>query len=399
MKIVQINGGVFGSTGKIMFGIARIASQQGHDVLCVSPVTTTNRWKEPDDKYIKIGSYWSRVANVLLARITGLEGCFALFSTIKLIKILKKYKPDIIHLHSIHNSYINIPMLFSYIKKYSIRVVWTLHDCWSFTGHCPHFEYEGCNKWKTGCYDCIKYHEYPKSFFDNSKRMYKLKKKWFIGIKNMTIITPSQWLANLIKQSFLKEYPVKVIHNGIDLSIFKPTESDFRKKYNCENKAVVLGVAFGWDDKKGLDVFIELANRLDEEKYQIVLVGTDEEVDKKLTGNMISVPRTQNQEELVQIYSAADVFVNPTREDTFPTVNLEALACGVPVVTFNTGGSPEMLSKESGVVIRNKEIDVIEQNIIRICKNRTFEKENCINAVKDFYQDNKFMEYLGVYRS
>lgn len=164
-------------------------------------------------------------------------------------------------------------------------------------------------------------------------------------LQNITIVTPSEWLAGLVKESYLKDYPVKVINNGIDLNVFKPTESDFRKKYALENKYIVLGVAFGWGRRKGLDVFVELARRLDKEKYKVVLVGTDDNVDKLLPENIISIHRTQNQTELAKIYSAADVFANPTREENYPTVNMESVACGTPVVTFNTGGSPEILGR------------------------------------------------------
>lgn len=369
MKIFQINGGVFGSTGKIMFGIADMAKMQGHEVLCASPMTTTNRYNQPKDEYIRIGSYYSRCVDVMLARITGLEGCFAPFATLRLISEMKKYKPDIIHLHSIHNSYLNIPMLFRYIKKNNIRVVWTLHDCWAFTGHCAHFDMIGCSKWREGCHSCPQYKGYPKSTFDNSAYMYRLKKKWFTGIKDMTIITPSEWLGNLVKESYLKDYPIKVINNGIDLSVFKPTESDFRIKYNCEDKFIILGVAFGWGVKKGLDVFIELAKNLGPE-YQIVLVGTDETVDKQLPDNIISIHRTQNQTELAKIYTAADVFVNPTREDTYPTVNMEAIACGTPVITFDVGGSAESAGN-GAIIVTKDDVKRMSEEIEKLSINNT----------------------------
>ena len=214
----------------------------------------------------------------------------------------------------------------------------------------------------------------------------------------MTIVTPSEWLAGLVKQSFLKDYPVKVINNGINLSVFKPTESDFREKYGISaDKKILLGVAFGWGVRKGLDVFIELYNRLSAEKYQIVLVGTDKKTDKQLPKGIISIHRTQNQTELAEIYSAADLFVNPTREDNYPTVNMEAIACGTPVLTFRTGGSPEMVTEKTGSVVDCDDIDSLEREIKRICETSPFNKEDCIESAKKFDENERFLEYVNLY--
>lgn len=396
MKIVQINGGVFGSTGNIMLGIAQKARKQGNETLCFSPVTTTNRKKEPRHPYSKIGSFRTRQVNVLLSRITGLEGCFSRFLTKRLLRKIKTFNPDVIHLHNLHGSYINLPMLFRYIKKHNIPVIWTLHDCWAFTGHCPHFTMAKCDKWKTGCHHCPQHREYPKSYLDNSKFMYRHKQKWFTGVQDLTIVTPSHWLAELVGESFLKDYPVKVIHNGIDLSVFKPTESDFRKKYHCEDKFILLGVAFGWGARKGLDVFIDLASRLDD-RFQIVLVGTDDNVDKNLPPNVISIHRTQNQAELAEIYTAADLFVNPTREDNYPTVNMESLACGTPVVTFQTGGSPEMVDPTCGSVVPCDDIDALEQEILRIAATNPYPASACLQKATEFDMNERFEEVLKLY--
>jgi glycosyltransferase involved in cell wall biosynthesis len=352
--------------------------------------------KKKVDNAILIGNRYSRVFHINFAKLTGFNGCFSYFSTRNFLRKLKKIKPDIIHLHNLHNCYINLPLLFKYIKKNNIKVLWTLHDCWAFTGQCAHFTIAKCDKWKTGCHHCKTYKEYPPSYVDRTKKMWKLKKKWFTGIKDATIITPSQWLGDLVKQSYLGEYPVKVINNGIDLSVFKPTESDFRKKHNLENKHILLGVALFWDYKKGLDVFIELSKRLDD-RYQIVLVGTSDEVDKQLPNNIISIHRTQNQEELAEIYSTADVLLNPTREDTFPTVNIESLACGTPIVTFNTGGSPEIINETCGVVTEVNDVDHMEKAIRRICEEKPYSKEACVSRASNFDKDEKFKEYVELY--
>ena len=337
------------------------------------------------------------ILHFFLARFLGGNGLYSYFGTQQLIRKLKKYKPDVLHLHNLHASCFHLPSLFKYIKKQDVRTVWTLHDGWAFTGHCANFDMIGCEKWKTGCFACPQRTAYPKTYVDCSKPMYKRKKQWFTGVKDMTIITPSKWLAGLVKQSFLQEYPVKVINNGIDLSIFKPTESDFRAKYGLENKKILLGVAFGWGTGKGLDVFIELSKRLDE-RYQIVLVGTDENTDKQLPNNIISIHRTQNQAELAQIYTQADLFVNPTREDNFPTVNIESLACGTPIVTFKTGGSPEIIDETCGVVVEKNDVDGMQREIERICETSPYTKQACILRAQNFDASVKFGEYVQLYQ-
>lgn len=394
MRIVQINGGAKGSTGKIMRGIADVARTQGHEVMCASPITTTNRDAGEDCGYYRIGTFNSRRVNVALARITGFNGCFAWFETYKLLKKIDEFKPDIIHLHNLHDSYINLPMLFSYIKKHNVPTVWTLHDCWSFTGQCPHFTIVKCDKWKVGCHNCPQYKEYPASLYDNTKKMWQLKKKWFTGVKNMTIVTPSEWLAGLAKESYLKEYPIQVINNGIDLDVFKPTKSDFREKYGISpSECVILGVSFVWNYKKGLDCFVKLRNELNEQ-YRIVLVGTDSSIDKQLPSGIVSIHRTQNQKELAEVYSAADVFFNPTREEVLGLVNLESLACGTPVVTFNTGGSPECIDEYSGIIVEEGD------DIKTVFEKKTYAnimEENCIKRAKQFKENEVYLKYLNIY--
>lgn len=395
MRIVQINGGAKGSTGKIMMGIADVARAQGHEVMCASPITTTNRDAGEDCGYYRIGTFNSRRVNVALARITGFNGCFAWFETYKLLKKIDEFKPDIIHLHNLHDSYINLPMLFSYIKKHNVPTVWTLHDCWSFTGQCPHFTIAKCDRWKAGCHNCPQYKEYPASLYDNTKKMWQLKKKWFTGVKNMTIVTPSEWLAGLAKESYLKEYPIQVINNGIDLDVFKPTHSNFREQYGIPgDKYIVLGVSFAWGYRKGLDCFAEMAEKLGD-KYQIVLVGTDGEIDKNLPKNIISIHRTQNQKELAEIYSTADVFAMPTREENYPTVNMEAIACGTPVVTFDTGGSPEMLNEKVGRVVPVDDVNEMMSEIKNICTG--VGDKGRMNGLDRLSMKIKFREYITLY--
>ncbi len=395
MKLASINLGLLGSTGNIMFSISKKVIENGGSALMIYPNIPYNQKGFSND--CVFGSNFNRKINAVLERISGYQGCFSFCNTRKVIKALKGFSPDVLHLHNIHGVKINLPKLFKYIKKKNITVVWTLHDCWSFTGQCPHFIMAKCDKWLTGCHRCPQYKLYPRAYVDRTKAMWKLKRKWFTGIENMTLVTPSKWLADLVKQSYLKDYPVKVINNGIDLSVFKPTGSDFREKYHLQDKFIVLGVAFGWDKRKGLDVFVDLSKRLDD-KYKVVLVGTDDEVDEQLPDNIISLHRTQNQAELAEIYTVADVFVNPTREENYPTVNMEALACGTPVVTFNTGGSPEILDDTCGSVVDCDDNDAMLNEIVRICETGAYSKENCLNRAKAFDKNERFKEYIELYK-
>lgn len=396
MKIVQINSFSNGSTGKIMMNIHKELQKQGFD----SYVVWGRGRKSENNHEIylndKIGVYF----HALYARLTGKVGFASKRSTKKLLKRLDEIKPDIIHLHNIHGYYINIELLFNYIRENNIKVIWTLHDCWPFTGQCPYFTFVDCSKWKTQCDKCHMLNEYPKTLKDNSRSNYLKKKNLFTGL-NITIVTPSEWLSKLVKQSFLKEYPVKVINNGIDLSIFKPIKSDFRKKYNIENKKIILGVAGVWDRRKGLSDFLELSKHLDNDKYQIVLIGLSKKQLKNLPSNIIGMTRTENQRQLVEIYSASDVLFNPTYEDNYPTVNIEALACGTAVLSYDTGGSIEFvkfIKNNDKVKYIIKKNDIVHN--VSIVKNYINTITNSkLNIIDLYLLDERKMndEYLKLY--
>lgn len=397
MKVLQINSvcGV-GSTGRIATDLYKVMKENGIESKIAFGIG--NAENIPKEDAFKFGNKFDYYVHNAVSRITDRAGFYSKINTLKLLKFIKSYEPDIIHIHTIHGFYINIEILFKFLKEYKKPVIWTLHDCWSFTGHCAHFDLIGCTKWKTQCYNCPIHREYPKSFTDNSRHMYKLKKQLFTGVENLTIVTPSQWLADLVKQSFLKDHTIRIINNGINLDVFKPIENDIKITYQCENKYLILGVAFGWGKKKGLDIFIELSKRLDENKYKIMLVGTDEHIEKDLPDNIISIHRTKNQNELAKIYSAADLFVNPTREDTYPTVNMESLACGTPVLTFNTGGSPEIIDETSGMVVEKDDIDSMYNKLINICENNVFAKEMCLRKSRMFDKNEKYRNYIELYK-
>lgn len=401
MRIVQINMLHNGSTGKIMLNIADSARKQGHEVWTFSPIVhyMHSQMETPQiDGHEYFGNRQENMIHRIIDRLLSLNGMFSILGTKLLLKKLDRIKPDIIHLHNLHNLTIDLRSLFGYIKKNKIKTVWTLHDCWPLTGRCTHYELAKCEKWKTGCGNCPQIKEYPPAYIDLTGLMWKLKRSWFTPIETMVITPPSQWLADQVRQSYLKNYPIKVIRNGIDLSIFKPTESDFRSKYDCKNKKIILGVAFDWDKRKGLDVFIELGQRLPDD-YQIVLVGADEKVEKQLPDCFIPIQRTQNQQELAGLYSVADVFVNPTRADTFPTVNIEALACGTPVVTFDVGGSSEMLNETCGVAVPCDDITAMENAIRMMVERKLCSRAECIKQAEKYNQSEKFAEYVRLYET
>lgn len=390
MKIVQINTTCgIGSTGKICTGISQLLTENNVENYILYS-TKSNGYSFgiqcSDENYIKI--------QVLKSRIFGNYGFNSKKVTKKMIRELDKINPDIVHVHNIHGHDCHFEILFNYLKKNKVKVVYTFHDCWAFTGYCPHFAIAQCDNWSTGCGQCVLRKRYS-WFFDKSAQNYSRKRVALEGV-DLTVVTPSHWLASLVKHSFLKNYPVKVINNGIDLAVFGPVESGFRKKYGLQNKKIVLGVSFGWSSQKGLDVFIDLAERLSN-VYQIVLIGTDANVDRQLPKNIISIHRTQNQQELAQIYSAADVFVNPTREDNYPTVNMEAITCGTPVVTFDTGGSPEMLDETCGSVVAQDNMESLIKEIIRICETKPFSQEACAKKAQEFDKNERFKEYIELY--
>lgn len=394
MRIFQINAVPYGSTGRIMTQIAQLLELQGHEAMC----TTGFTWQKCTyDKHFITSSLPEKTWHIAMARLTGLNGCFSVMSTRRLLRRMDRFCPDIIHMHNLHGWYVNLPMLFRYIQKHDIPVVWTFHDCWPITGHCPYFDTVDCDKWKTGCHSCPQYRKYPQCVLDDSKAMWRRKKKWFTIPRNLTVVTPSEWLAGLVRQSYLKDYSIKVIHNGIDSDVFQPTESSFRQQHQCKDSFILLGVAFEWDYRKGLDVFIELSKRLPE-RFRIVLVGTNEELDKSLPESIISIHRTASPQELAQIYTAADLFVTPTREDNYPTVNMEALACGTPVLTFRSGGSPEIADETCGCVVTTNDLDALEREILRIATDAPYSQEACLRRAASFDKRNRYQEYIELYQ-
>lgn len=376
------------STGRICTDLAEVLVENGYEVKIAYGRETV---PEKYQKYaVRIGTDIDNKIHAIQTRLFDTHGFGSKKATADFLKWADKYDPDILHLHNIHGYYINFEMLFDWIKsRPQMKVIWTLHDCWAFTGHCAYFTAVDCNKWKTQCKCCPQLKSYPTCNFNgNVETNFKRKKSAFTGVKNMSLVTPSKWLAGLVKESFLKDYPVEVINNGIDTSIFKPTPSDFRKRYHIEDKKVLLGVAAVWDERKGLNDFVKLSKMLDDD-YKIVLVGLSEKQIKEVPDNIIKISRTNSAVELAEIYTAADVFLNLTYEDNYPTVNLEAQACGTPVITYDTGGSVESACP-NGIVIKKNNLDNLSKTISALFK-------SILNST-DFSSKILLMRYVDVYR-
>lgn len=391
MKILQINTvcGI-GSTGRIVADIhaalqakgitSYIMYGRGEPKICNHAVKISNQ----------IDFYW----HALQTRVFDKHGFCSTKTTQRAINVLDELQPDVVHLHNIHGYYLNVELLFSYLKQHSkIKVIWTLHDCWPFTGHCAYFDFSGCDKWKNQCFSCPQKHTYPASnLFDNSKINYQRKKAAFVGVENLTIVTPSYWLADVIKKSYLNQYPVQVVNNGIDLMVFRPRESEFRSKYNVTDKFLIMGAASDWSPRKGFDDFIALAETLPD-RYRLVMVGLPPDKIKKLPQNIIGIHRTDNPIELAEIYSAVDVFFNPTYEDNYPTVNLEAIACGTPVMTYNTGGSPESVSAEHGFVVDKGDLSAVVCIVERLAVQPLVMGSLPVSFNKDYFVDQMIKLY------
>ena len=350
MKLVQINTVCNGSTGRIMGDIQRKANDKGFETISFYG----RRKGFKDLRCEKIGNPISFWIHVFITTLFDKQGHGSYFYTKKLVKRLRQENPDIIHLHNLHGYYLDIPVLFKYLKEeYKGKLFWTFHDCWPFTGHCPHFTLAKCNKWQKQCFKCPNKKNYPISLLkDNSYNNYLEKKNLFTGLSNLTIITPSDWLNKLVKKSFLKDYNVITVNNGIDLNVFKPTiDNSIKFKYNIpDNKKILLGVASVWTRSKGYYDFIKLSKQIDNE-YCIVLVGlTKKQIKNLIKYNIIGIERTDNINELAKLYSITYCFLNFTYEDTYPTVNLEAIACGTPVICYDTGGCSEQINNKIGLL-------------------------------------------------
>lgn len=379
-----------GSTGKISEQVGLMMKERGWDVYLAHGARRVNPSKLTTYQFSTVKDEYLHYAKSLLLDGDGLGSSEA---TKRLINYIKEIQPDIIQLHNLHGYFLNYKILFEYLNSTNIPVVMTMHDCWSFTGHCVHPVIADCNRWKTGCYDCPLKTKYPKATLglDGSKRNYSLKKQLLGECKNLHIVTVSDWLGSWVKQSILKQRPLHVIKNGIDLQVFYP--------YGRKSDGIlrILGVSNVWHKDKGIKDVVELRSLLPNDKYSITLVGLNEKQVKQLPEGINGITRTSNQEELARLYSESDVLINPTYADTFPTVNLEAIACGTPVVTYRTGGSPESLTPETGIVVGVGDVKAMAAAITQM-KESPLSSYACRDyALEYFDKDKCFEKYIELY--
>lgn len=391
-RILFINSVCNGSTGTIMKNLYQAAEMEGHDC-CIA----YGRGNAPKGfNTIKIGNQFDIYMHVIKARVFDSSGFGSRKATIDLIKKIELYNPDIIHLHNIHGYYINIEILFSYLKKRSnIKKIWTLHDCWSYTGHCAFYTYAKCSEWKIGCNKCKQKEKYPKTFFSFSKKNYEQKKHIFCNVANMSIITVSNWLNIQVRDSFLQNYYVQTITNGLNNNQY---ESEiFSSKYQeiiSLNKKIILGVASTWEKRKGYDTFTKLSTILSDD-YQIVLVGLNKKQIRNLPKKIIGIKRTNNLNDLLFLYKNAYVFFNPTEEETFGMTNIEAQLMGTPVITYNSGGTPETIKNSNCYIINNK-----LEEFLSIINNVSLKHISEKQIKKDLLINNDFVKnYLLLYRN
>lgn len=388
------------STGRITESIAKIAISNGWECHIIHGARTIgDTIQHHYQATTKTGTYIHFIESFLWDK----HGLGSRRDTKKIVKIIENIKPDVINLHCIHGYYINYKILFDYLKKTSIPIVWTFHDCWAFTGHCAYFDKVRCEKWKIGCdKPCPAKKDYPKSlFFDNCKRNFELKKKLFLSIeKRLTIVPVSFWLEGFVRQSFFKNCSIQTIHNGINIDVFSPQDdSILREHLGLKDRIVVLGVAMPWSPRKGLPDMLCLATKLPSE-YSIILIGLDEKQMQDLPSNVIGVGRTNDAKELARYYSLASVFLNPTYEDNFPTTNIEALACGTPVVTYSTGGSPEAIDSFTGSVVVQGDVEGLYKAVLDISNKvaTTDIRKKCRERAEIYYNSmTAFLEYLELY--
>lgn len=363
MRIMQISAFCGqGAPGKIELGLHNVLSKEGHQSIIAWGRANTAPDSVPT---IQIGNKADYYLHGLYTRLTDKCGFGSARATKNFIKKVDDWQPELIQLHMLHGYFINLEVFFQYLAEKEIPVVWTFHDEWAITGHCPCFEMIGCNKWKTGCHHCPQRFHHPASWLiDNSEWNWKKKKELFTSLEKLTIVAPSKWMVKTVQNSFLRDYPVKLIHNGINMEVFKPTQSNVKDRIGAADKKIVLGVSSTWAPSKGLADFCRVAGKLPEE-YQIVLVGLSEKQIQSLPRQIIGIKKTDSIQELAALYSAAAVFVNPTYEDNYPTTNLEALACGTPVISYQTGGSVEAVEESgAGAIVERGNVDALAEAII-----------------------------------
>jgi glycosyltransferase involved in cell wall biosynthesis len=396
MKVLQINTtGNSASHGRIAAGIGKQLILGGHE----SYLAYGRPGNECESELIKIGGKLDQGLHMVKSRLFDRHGFSSADATRSLIRKIDQVEPDIIHLHNLHGYYLNIEVLFTFLKEWGKPVAWTFHDTWPITGHCSYFEHMNCFKWETLCYDCPNIKGYPKSWFiDNSRKNYLQKKALFTGLKNLVLVSPSQWLAKYLKRSFLSDFEVRIIYNGVDTVKFNPELEGLTKGKFSLTKKYILGVANIWDERKGLRDFISLRRILDDE-IEIVLVGISGQQKKALGNGIRGILRTESVSDLASLYAGAEAFVNPTYLDNFPLVNIEALSCGTPVITYRTGGSHESVDDSTGAIVEKGNVSALHDTIMQVINDKNlFSAGKCRErAIEKFSAEDRYKDYLRLY--
>ena len=404
-KLLQINPviRINTSTGRIMQEIGELARANGWETYIA--YSQGRDGVSPNAAHlIPVGNRWSVAWHGIMTRLFDRHGLASERATRQLIAEIQRIQPDIIHIHNIHGYFLNYRILFEYLSNANIPVIWTVHDCWLYTGHCYYYSYVGCDKWKSQCEQCPQRRDFPTSWWmDRSKQNFFDKKKAFTSIPKelLTIVPVSEWIHGEMKQSFLKDYPYQVIHNGINLENFQVYPADdVKKRYGLEGKRILLGVASIWMEEKGWNDFMQLAGMLNPDEV-IVLVGVKEEQKKGLPATIVPISRTDNLKQLAELYAAAEALVNPTWQDNYPTVNLEAIACGTPVVTYRTGGSIEVITSDTGFIVEQGDIPGLLA-AVRIIEERgkDYYQTKCrAYAEAHFRKEDRYADYLRLYEN
>ena len=398
-KLLQINSTAnWGSTGKIAEQIGERAMAHGWE----SYIAYGRYSNHSNSNLIRIGSRIGQAWHLIISRLFDKHGLGSRCATKKLISKIEKIKPDIIHLHNIHGYYINYRILFEYLNSTNIPVVWTLHDCWSFTGHCAHFVSANCMRWRDGmCEKCPLKGNYPKSFADSSTMNFRLKQRLFASNPNIHIVAVSKWLAEQTKQSYLGHQNIRYIYNGVDTSLFIPQDpKHIVHKYELDGKTILLGVASAWDDDKGLSDYIVLRKKLSD-RYVIIIVGLAEEKINKLPKGIIGISLTQSINELVEFYSVADIVLSLSRAETFGLTIAEGMACGTPAVVYNNTAQPELITHDTGLIVeKTGDIDGVICAIKEIeKKGKAHYSEACRKRVEAHFNKNKcYLQYIELYK-
>lgn len=389
------------STGRIMQEIGELAMQHGWRS-CIAYSKGRDGIKSCQSEVIPVGNKWSTIWHGLETRLFDRHGLASNEATRLFVKQIQELKPDVIHIHNIHGYFLNYQILFDFLAQSNIPVVWTVHDCWLYTGHCYYYSYAGCNKWQTGCGHCPQKKEFPASWLiDRSHQNYEDKKQAFtsLPLDQLTIVPVSEWIREEMQHSFFQNNQFHVIHNGINTNIFNIYNPEqVKQKYGLNGKHILLGVASIWSREKGFDDCIQMADLLHPDEM-LVLVGVRPEQQKKLKKNMLGIPRTENIHQLAELYAAADAFINPTWQDNYPTVNLEAIACGTPVVTYRTGGSIEVITDQTGFIVPQGNVkEMLEAARLISQRGKAYYQQPCRTyALENFRKEDRYQDYLDLY--